>query len=316
MSNSKTRRRRELEMARAQRQAERRYAARRRRQRVIAIVAATMVVVIGGTVAAVVLATTGGGGEATASATASASANAVTTKVGDCVYTKDASGQAPAKDVSMPASAPSVSTKTATMTINTSLGTMVATLDAAKAPCTVHALYALAQQKYFDDTTCHRETAGPEAGIYVLQCGDPSATGSGTPGFTYKNENTAGVNYNRGVLAMANAGADTNGSQFFINYANPSEEGAKALAGHYTVFGEITQGLDILDKITSPGVEEGGSDGAPATKPQITSITIEQEQPAATSTAPATPSPSAAPSPAASTSPASSSKPTASPSSS
>jgi peptidyl-prolyl cis-trans isomerase B (cyclophilin B) len=306
VSNSKTRRRREIEMARAQRQAERRVAMRRRRQRILAIIAAIVAVVVAGTVVAVVL-TVSGGGSTTASATPSASATpAVTTKVGDCVYTKDTSGTV-AKNVQMPAAAPTVSTKPATMTINTNYGTMVATLDPAKAPCTVHALYSLAQSKYFDNTTCHRETYGPEAGIFVLQCGDPTASGQGTPGFKYKNENTSGVNYNRGVLAMANAGADTNGSQFFINYANPSEQGAQALAGSYTVFGQITQGLDVLDKITGPGVVEGGDDGAPVTKPQITSITIDQEQPAAatpTATAPAT-------TPAATT-PAATTKPSAS----
>src|SRR4030095_14258938 len=127
---------------------------------------------------------------------------------------------------------------------------------------TVHALLSLAQQKYFDDTPCHRETFGPAAGIYVLQCGDPTGSGSGSPGYTYKNENTKDVNYNRGVLAMANAGADTNGSQFFINYADPSEQGAQALAGGYTVFGQITEGLDILDKITGPGAEGESGDGA------------------------------------------------------
>jgi peptidyl-prolyl cis-trans isomerase B (cyclophilin B) len=302
VSNSKTRRRREIEMARAQRQAERRYALRRRRQRTLAIVAAIVAVVVAGTVVAVVL-TVGGGGSTIASATptptATASATpAVTTKVGDCVYTKDTTGTV-AKNAAMPPSAPTVSTKPATMTINTNYGTMVATLDPAKAPCTVHALYQLAQAKYFDSTTCHRETYGPEAGIFVLQCGDPTATGNGTPGFKYKNENTSGVNYNRGVLAMANAGADTNGSQFFINYANPSEEGAKALAGGYTVFGQITQGLDVLDKITGPGVVEGGADGQPVTKPQITSITINQEQPAAatpTATSAATTKPTTTPS--------------------
>ena len=296
MSNSKTRRRRELEMARAQRQAERRRALRRRRQRMLSIVAAIVAVVVIGTVVAVVLTVGGGGGSTAASTTPAASASAAaTTKVGACVYTKDTSGQA-ARTVSMPAAAPTVSTAPATMTINTNYGTMVATLDPQKAPCTVHALYTLAQQKYFDGTSCHRETAGPEAGIYVLQCGDPTATGNGTPGYKYKNENTSGVNYNRGVLAMANAGADTNGSQFFINYADPTKEGAQALAGGYTVFGQITQGLDILDKITSPGVVEGGGDGQPASKPQITSITISQEQPAASaSPAPATPAAPAAP---------------------
>jgi peptidyl-prolyl cis-trans isomerase B (cyclophilin B) len=272
VSNSKTRRRRELELARALRQAERRRAARRRRQRIISIVAAIVVVVIVGAVTIVVFST--GGKKATASPPA------VTTKVGSCVYTQDtgaSDGATIVKGATMPPAAATVSTKPATMTINTNLGTMVATLDPQKAPCTVHALLHLAQSGYFSNTKCHRETSGPEAGIYVLQCGDPTGTGSGSPGFTYKNENTSGVNYNRGVLAMANAGADTNGSQFFINYADPTEEGAQALAGGYTVFGQITQGLDILDKLTGPGVVEGGSDGAPASGAKITSVTITQQ---------------------------------------
>jgi len=197
-----------------------------------------------------------------------------TTKVGDCVYTAD--GQQPARPVKLPPSGPKVDTKPATMTINTNYGAMVVALDAAKAPCTVHAIEYLAQQKFFDNTTCHRETSGPDATIYVLQCGDPTGQGGGTPGFSYKNENTNGVNYNRGVLAMANGGPDTNGSQFFINYADPSEEGAQALAGGYTVFGQITQGLDVLDRITGPGAVGEGGDGAPASKPEITSITVTQ----------------------------------------
>ncbi|WP_083418205.1 peptidylprolyl isomerase [Pseudofrankia sp. BMG5.36] len=197
-----------------------------------------------------------------------------TSKVGDCVYTED--GNTPARNVTLPPAGPSVDTNPAKMLITTNLGTMTATLDAAKAPCTVHALSYLAEKKYFDGTTCHRETSGPDAGIFVLQCGDPTGTGGGSPGFQYKNENTTGVNYNRGVLAMANAGPDTNGSQFFINYADPSEEGAQALAGGYTVVGQITEGLDILDKITSPGAEGETGDGAPVTKPQILSLTVTQ----------------------------------------
>jgi cyclophilin family peptidyl-prolyl cis-trans isomerase len=196
------------------------------------------------------------------------------TKVGDCVYTED--GQQAARKVTLPPAGPSVDTKTATMTLNTNYGTIVATLDAAKAPCTVHALEYLAQQKFYDQTTCHRETAGSTSEIFVLQCGDPTAQGSGTPGFAYKNENTSGVNYNRGVLAMANGGPDTNGSQFFISYADPTEAGAQALAGGYTVFGQITQGLDVLDKITGPGVQGEAGDGPPASKPEITSLTITQ----------------------------------------
>ncbi|MBL7502744.1 peptidylprolyl isomerase, partial [Frankia nepalensis] len=165
MSNSKTRRRRELEIARAQRQAERRRAAQRRRRRITALVSVLVVLALGGTITGIVLATSGDDtSTVSAEPTASASPAGVTTKVGDCVYTKDDSGAAPARDVAMPPSAPTVNTKPATMTINTSLGTMVATLDAAKAPCTVHAFLQLAQAKYFDDTPCHRETAGAEAG--------------------------------------------------------------------------------------------------------------------------------------------------------
>jgi len=201
-------------------------------------------------------------------------APAATSKVGNCVYTGN--GQQPARDVTLPPAGPSVDTKPAKMVITTNLGTMTATLDAAKAPCTVHALRYLADNKYFDGTACHRETSGPDAGIYVLQCGDPTGSGGGSPGFQYGNENTAGVNYNRGVLAMANAGPGTNGSQFFINYADPSEEGAQALAGGYTVFGQVTEGLDVLDKITGPGAEGETGDGAPVTKPQILSIAITQ----------------------------------------
>jgi cyclophilin family peptidyl-prolyl cis-trans isomerase len=201
-------------------------------------------------------------------------APAASTKVGSCVYTAD--GQQPARGMKLPPAGPSVDTRPATMTIRTNYGTMIATLDATKAPCTVHALEYLAQQQYFNQTTCHRETAGEGASIFVLQCGDPTGQGAGTPGFAYKNENTGGVTYNRGVLAMANAGPDTNGSQFFINYANPTAGGAQNLAGGYTVFGQITQGLDVLDKITAPGVQAGGDDGAPASKPQISSITITQ----------------------------------------
>jgi peptidyl-prolyl cis-trans isomerase B (cyclophilin B) len=276
VSNSKTRRRRELEMARALRQAERRRAARRRRQRIIAIVSAVVVVAIAVTTVGLVLSLGGGKKKSTAAA----AKPAVTTKVGSCVYTQDtgaSDGATIVKGATMPPSAATVSTKPATMTINTNHGTMVATLDPQKAPCTVHALLHLAQSGYFNNTKCHRETAGPEAGIYVLQCGDPTGSGAGSPGFTYKNENTSGVNYNRGVLAMANAGADTNGSQFFINYADPTESGAQALAGGYTVFGQITQGLDVLDKLTAPGVVEGGSDGAPASGAHITSVTITQQ---------------------------------------
>ncbi|MBL7497739.1 peptidylprolyl isomerase [Frankia sp. CNm7] len=201
-----------------------------------------------------------------------------TSKVGDCVYTAD--GAEPSRPVTLPPAGPGVDTNPAKMVITTNLGTMTATLDTAKAPCTVHALRYLAEQKFFDATPCHRMT-GPNANIKVLQCGDPTGTSSGGPGFRYDNENVEGVNYNRGVIAMANAGAypdgsGSNGSQFFINYGDPNAEGTQALAGGYTVIGQITEGLETLDKITGPGVEGGAEDGPPSSKPEIQSITITQ----------------------------------------
>ncbi|MCK9928520.1 peptidylprolyl isomerase [Frankia sp. Mgl5] len=284
MSSTKERRQRELAAARAARQAQRRRQAYQRRQRRLTIVAAVAVVAIVGSVIAAVL-LSGGGDNDNLSATdpaANPSASAApavpagqTSKVGDCVYTS--SGESPSRPVGLPTAAATVNKAPATMVITTDQGTMTAALDADKAPCTVNALRTLAEAGFYNDTACHRQTGGADAGINVLQCGDPTGSGSGGPGFGYANENTEGVNYNRGVLAMAHSSQpDSNGSQFFINYADPSQQGAAALAGGYTVFGHITEGLDVLDKLTSPGVEGGGSDGAPASKPQIKSIEITQ----------------------------------------
>jgi peptidyl-prolyl cis-trans isomerase B (cyclophilin B) len=276
-TSSRERRQRELAEARAARQAQRRQQARRRRQQRLAIVAGFVTVVVAASAIAAILLTgrDHGSDTATASAATPSAAAADTSKVGKCVYTPN--GETPARGATLPKPAATVDTSPTTMVINTSAGTMTASLDAQKAPCTVHALRTLAETKYYDDTTCHRQTRGTAAGIFVLQCGDPTGTDSGSPGYGYANENTEGVTYDRGVLAMAHSSApDSNGSQFFINYANPTQQGAAALAGGYTVFGKITGGLDVLDKLTGPGVEGGGSDGAPASKAKILSITVSQ----------------------------------------
>ncbi|SNQ50762.1 Peptidyl-prolyl cis-trans isomerase (Rotamase)-cyclophilin family [Frankia canadensis] len=282
-TSSRERRQRELAEARAARQTQRRRDAHRRRQQRLAIVAGFVTVVVAASAIAAILLTGQNHDSDTASSptdagnpsAAPSAAAAATSKVGRCVYT--ANGETPARGAALPKAAGSVDTSPATMVITTSAGTMTASLDAAKAPCTVHALLTLAQSRYYDDTVCHRQTGGTEAGISVLQCGDPTGTGSGSPGYGYANENTEGVTYDRGVLAMAHSSApDSNGSQFFINYANPTKDGAAALAGGYTVFGKITEGLDVLDKLTRPGIEGGGSDGAPASKAKILSITITQ----------------------------------------
>ncbi|MEX5634714.1 protein kinase domain-containing protein [Parafrankia sp. FMc2] len=206
--------------------------------------------------------------------TASSGGTAPPQKTGTatCLYTP--TGEQASRSASLPPGE-GVSTATATMVIATSEGTITATLDGAKAPCTVNALRSLAASGYYTDTPCHRQTGGAAAGISVLQCGDPTGTGTGGPGFGYANENTTDVNYNRGVLAMAHSSQpDSNGSQFFINYADPTPAGTSALAGSYTVFGYIVQGLDVLDALTSPGIAGGTSDGAPASHARILSIKI------------------------------------------
>ncbi|KPM55567.1 peptidylprolyl isomerase [Frankia sp. CcI49] len=289
MSSTRERRQRELAAARAARQAQRRREAHLRQRKRVTVIAAVVVVAIVGSVIASVLLSGGSDDNNEITSTSPSATQTATTpttsalpagqtsKVGDCVYTS--TGEAPSRQVSLPTAAATVNKNPATMVITTDQGTITAALDADKAPCTVNALRSLAEAGFYTDTACHRQTGGADAGISVLQCGDPTATGTGGPGFGYANENTEGVNYNRGVLAMAHSSQpDSNGSQFFINYADPTADGASALAGGYTVFGHITEGLDVLDKLTSPGIEGGGSDGTPASKAQIKSIEINQEQ--------------------------------------
>jgi peptidyl-prolyl cis-trans isomerase B (cyclophilin B) len=125
-----------------------------------------------------------------------------------CSYREDARGAA--KDVSPP---PSVATLTGEVpaTISTTAGELDVKLDADSTPCTVNSFVSLADQGYFDDTPCHRLTTAA-AGIYVLQCGDPTGTGTAGPGYSFPDELTGKETYPAGTLAMANAGPDTNGS--------------------------------------------------------------------------------------------------------
>jgi peptidyl-prolyl cis-trans isomerase B (cyclophilin B) len=149
-----------------------------------------------------------------------------------------------------------------------------------ESPCTVNNFASLANQKYFDNTKCHRLTASPTSS--VLQCGDPSGDGTGGPGYQFANEYPSDqyksgdpaahepVIYPRGTLAMANSGPNTNGSQFFLVYKDTQ------LPPEYTVFGKIQQdGLATLDKIAKGGVAGGGADGPPATEVTIKSIRLD-----------------------------------------
>jgi peptidyl-prolyl cis-trans isomerase B (cyclophilin B) len=104
--------------------------------------------------------------------------------------------------------------------------------------------------------------------LSVLQCGDPSGTGGGGPGYTYADETQPDMVYPAGTLAMANAGPDTNGSQFFLVYED------SALPPDYTVFGTVTQGLDVLQGIAAKGISGGGTDGAPVEPVTISGVTV------------------------------------------
>ncbi|OZD59213.1 peptidylprolyl isomerase [Rhodococcus sp. 06-1460-1B] len=159
----------------------------------------------------------------------------------------------------------------------TTAGNIGLTLNNPESPCTVNSFVSLANQGYFDGTTCHRLTTG--AGLQVLQCGDPTGSGSGGPGYqfadefptdTYAEGDPAAqtpVLYPRGTLAMANAGPGTNGSQFFLVY------GDSQLPPAYTAFGTIDEtGLATLDAIAAKGAQGGASDGAPAEPVDITSM--------------------------------------------
>jgi peptidyl-prolyl cis-trans isomerase B (cyclophilin B) len=152
--------------------------------------------------------------------------------------------------------------------VPTSQGALPLRLDRAAAPCTVQSFLHLAQHRFYDRTVCHRLTSYPT--LKVLQCGDPSATGEGGPGYKYKDElpvdlppsptDPTGARkvYARGLLAMANAGPDTNGSQFFVVY------GDSALRPNYTVFGTVgAEGLKTLDKVAAGGIVPTAEDPAP-----------------------------------------------------
>ena len=191
-----------------------------------------------------------------------------------CNYNND--GSTPAKQVSTPKTDNVSTTGTVKVTLTTNKGDIEMDLDRSVSPCTVNAIEHLAAEGYYDNTVCHRLTT---AGISVLQCGDPSGQGSGGPGFSFKNEYPTDestteqlsqpVIYPRGSIAMANSGADTNGSQFFLNY------GDSPLQPNYTYFGQISEaGLAVLYKIAAAGVVGGAGDGPPAEEVKIEKATV------------------------------------------
>jgi cyclophilin family peptidyl-prolyl cis-trans isomerase len=150
-------------------------------------------------------------------------------------------------------------------TLHTEKGDIVIELYADKAPITVNSFIFLAQNGWFDNVTFHRVIPG-----FVAQTGDPSGTGYGTPGYAFKNEISSELKFDGpGVVGMANAGADSNGSQFFITYA-----AQPTLDGSYTVFGHVIQGMDVVNSLT-PRDPSQGTDLPSGDK--ILSVSIEQK---------------------------------------
>jgi peptidyl-prolyl cis-trans isomerase B (cyclophilin B) len=255
----------------AARLAEQRAAAREKARRRITIAAAAAAVVV---IVVIVVAVSLGGSNKSSNSTSSnstsssgTSSNSAASLVGTgttaCTYTP--TGNA-ARNVGNPPPK-GVAAKTYKATITTSQGQIVVNLDGAQAPCTVNSFIYLASKGYFDGTSCHRLTT---SGIYVLPCGDPTGTGSGGPGYEFGDENLSGATYPAGTVAMANAGPNTNGSQFFLVYKDTQ------LPPNYTPFGTITSGLDVLNKVAAKGSDNSNNpgDGKPNLPVKISGVTV------------------------------------------
>ncbi|HTY72790.1 MAG TPA: peptidylprolyl isomerase [Actinomycetes bacterium] len=291
---SSNKRARDIERARYERQRQRRseaHAARRRRTRTVGIVVAAVAgVAVVGVVALLVHGTGGGQASATASGSASTSSSASSSATGTASAVSSptslagltaatcASPSPGSPGTKQYSSAPSMSfppDARVTLTLHTTCGDIAMDLDAAKAPKTVASMVTLADKGFFDHTKCHRLT---DEGIYVLQCGDPTGTGSGGPGYTLPDENLpkAGSDgqalYPAGTIAMANTGSPhTGGSQFFLVYQDTY------LSPSYTVLGTMTpQSLKVVREIAKAGVAGGAgvTDGAPAANVVINGVSV------------------------------------------
>jgi peptidyl-prolyl cis-trans isomerase B (cyclophilin B) len=188
----------------------------------------------------------------------------------DCQY--PTGQQTPARPVKPPLAGSTSARGTVPVTMQTSAGAIGLTLDRALAPCTVNSFVSLAQQGFYANSPCHRLVTNP--GLQVLQCGDPTGSGAGGPGYTIPDEVFPQLSYGRGLVAMANTGQpDSGGSQFFLIY------GQTQLPPQYTVFASISPtGLEVLDQIAKAGddgsLEPSPGGGKPNQPVTITSVDV------------------------------------------
>ncbi|MFA6005448.1 MAG: peptidylprolyl isomerase [Patescibacteria group bacterium] len=159
------------------------------------------------------------------------------------------------------------SAKKYTATLKTSQGEIVIELAADTVPQTVNNFVFLARQKFYDNVIFHRIIDG-----FMIQSGDPKGDGTGGPGYRFDDEPFTGE-YTRGTVAMANAGPNTNGSQFFIMHADAG------LPKNYVIFGHVVTGLDVVDKIATAPVttSPSGEDSQPVKPDKILNLTIVEE---------------------------------------
>ncbi|MFY1632592.1 peptidylprolyl isomerase [Solwaraspora sp. WMMB335] len=185
------------------------------------------------------------------------------------------------KDVGVPPTTTPPTSGTQIMTLDTSFGEIQVTMDLSEVPCTAASFHHLASEQFWDGTKCHRMFPG------MLQCGDPSASGdgyretdgTGGPSYQFANENLPVDErpaYPAGVVAMANSGPDTNGSQFFFIYEDVE------LSPDYTVLGQVTEGLDVIKEATEAGhdgaFEPSPGGGHPNSDIVINSLTVSEPQ--------------------------------------
>jgi peptidyl-prolyl cis-trans isomerase B (cyclophilin B) len=177
----------------------------------------------------------------------------------------------PAKPVDLPPTAGVPDTGTVQYVLAMTNGKVTLTLDRAKAPCTVNSFASLAEQGFYDGTRCHRLA---DSRIFVLQCGDPTGSGGGGPGYQFANETDGSETYVRGVVAMANSGGPaSNGSQFFMVWDDST---LLDQIPNYTIFGRLdTASRDVVASMAAEGQDGSNPDGTgrPNNPSEITTVT-------------------------------------------
>lgn len=157
------------------------------------------------------------------------------------------------------------SKKTYTAVLHTSAGNITIALNADKTPITVNNFVYLAKAKFYDNTIFHRIIKD-----FMIQGGDPDGNGTGGPGYSFNDEPFTGE-YTRGTVAMANAGANTNGSQFFIMHKDVP------LPKNYVIFGSVTSGMNVVDTIAEAPVESSGEGSKPLQPVAVKTVDITEK---------------------------------------